>query len=133
MIVKRCHCDWRKTMMNYSNNMITWQHTWNLIRNTNDTRSYGHFVLLDISVYRCRIIDPGWLLTGGPPAERRRFANARSFAINGAVYTAEDKYRSRLTKGVYGNNMIAQLTCSDFYLHPNNLVEQSYCYHTPPL
>ena len=71
MTVKRRHCDWRKTMMIYSNNMIDWQHTCNVISNTNYTRYHGHSRFLDLSAWRLRIIHPGHFLTGGTPAERR--------------------------------------------------------------
>ena len=69
--MKHRHYAWRKTITIYSNNMITWQHNSNVIRNPNDAISRRRSHLLALSE-RCHcIIDPVRFFTGGTPAERR--------------------------------------------------------------
>ena len=76
MTVQRCNCDWMKQMMIYSDNMIVWQHTWNISSNPNDTRLHRRSSHLALSARRRHIIDPGRFLTCGIPAERRGYRMA---------------------------------------------------------
>ena len=69
MTEKRRHCDWIKTIMIYSDNMIAWKHTCNISSYPNDAISQWRSNLLAPSARRRRIIDPGRFLTGGTPSE----------------------------------------------------------------
>ena len=55
-------------MMIYSDNMIAWQNSSNVSRNTNDTRSRGRSRHLTLSARLRHLIYPGFFLTGGLPA-----------------------------------------------------------------
>ena len=81
-----------------------------------DARSRGCSHLLALSSWRCRIIDPGHFLTGGPPTARRGDRGVVSLqdwlSLTASSPLQRTSPEAGFRGGVYGDNMITQQSSS---------------------